>query len=230
MWRDNRLIACHKDGKGHLNAYLDDYAFLLDAILTMLQVRWNSLWLQFAMQLAEVLTDQFEDKTRGGFYFTSNDHEKLLQRRRDFMDEATPSGNGIAARALLQLGHLTGNTAWITAAERTVATARQSIRQIPHAHPTLLLVLAELVKPPRQIILRGEIGPLSQWAGACHAVSGLHTAIYAIPADAGQLPTLLAECKPGLETVAYVCEGHTCKNPEFNLEKLISDLKQQAPG
>ncbi len=230
MWRDNRLIACHKDGKGHLNAYLDDYAFLLDAILTLLQVRWNSAWLQFAMQLAEVLIDQFEDSTRGGFYFTSNDHEKLLQRRRDFMDEATPSGNGIAARALLHLGHLTGNIRWIKAAERTVAAARQSIRQIPHAHPTLLLVLAELTSPPRQIILRGAPGPLAQWAQACHAVSGLNTTIYAIPADAGELPALLAERKPAEATVAYVCEGHTCKTPEFNLEKLISDLKQQAPG
>jgi uncharacterized protein YyaL (SSP411 family) len=225
LWREGRLIACYKEGKGHLNAYLDDYAFLLDAILTMLQVRWDTHWLQFAMQLADVLMDQFQDP-EGGFYFTSHDHEKLLQRRRDFMDEATPSGNGIAAQALLRLGHLVGNTEWTSAAEQTLQAARQSIRQIPHAHPSLLMLLADLANPPTQVIIRGTAPDLQAWSDQCHKVAGIRTTIYAIPSDEAVLPGLLIDRKPAEATVAYVCSGHSCKTPEFNLEKLISDLKK----
>ncbi len=226
MWRDGRLIACYKDGKGHLNAYLDDYAFLLDAILTLLQVRWDNHWLQFAMQLADVLIDQFQGPDGGGFYFTSHDHEKLLQRRRDFMDEATPSGNGIAAQALLRLGHLVGNTEWTSAAEQTLEAARQSIRQIPHAHPSLLMLLADLGNPPTQVIIRGTGPKVHEWANHCHKSAGIRATIYAIPSSVEVLPGLLIEREPAQAIVAYVCEGHSCKSPEFNLEKLISDLKK----
>ena len=230
LWRNGRLIACYKDGKGHLNAYLDDYAFLLDAILTMLSVRWNSQWFDFAQQLAAVLIEQFEDKTSGGFYFTSHDHEPLLQRRRDFADEATPSGNGIAAQALLRIGYLTGNLDWIVASENTLKAAWPSIQQLPHAHPTLLLALADLANPPRQIIIRGLEPELGRWAKRCHQATGLRTAIYAIPTEIVDLPGALALRAPATATLAYVCEGHQCKLPEFNLENLTSDLKPQAPG
>ena len=98
LWKDGRLLATYKDGKAHLQAYLDDYAFLIDAILELLQIRWQSRYLFFACELADVLLDHFEDKQNGGFYFTADDHEQLVQRPKALGDEATPSGNGIAAR------------------------------------------------------------------------------------------------------------------------------------
>ncbi|MFZ2525627.1 MAG: thioredoxin domain-containing protein, partial [Candidatus Ferrigenium altingense] len=95
MWRNGRLLATCKDGKAHLNAYLDDYAFLLDALLELLQAEFRPADLEFARALADVLLEQFEDTQEGGFFFTSHDHEKLIHRPKPGHDNATPSGNGI---------------------------------------------------------------------------------------------------------------------------------------
>ncbi len=80
MWRDGALLATYKDGKAHLNAYLDDYAYLIDALLEMLQVRWYREDLDLAVALAEVLLEQFHDNEHGGFFFTGCDHESLIHR------------------------------------------------------------------------------------------------------------------------------------------------------
>ncbi len=104
LWRDGRLLAVHKDGQSRLNAYLDDYAFLIDGVLELQQCRQREGDLDFALALAEVLLDHFEDRTSGGFYFTADDHETLIQRPKPPHDDALPSGNGIAAQVLLKLG------------------------------------------------------------------------------------------------------------------------------
>ena len=103
LWQDGKLLATHKDGKTHLNAYLDDHAFLLNAALELLQAEFRGADMAFAVQLADALLARFEDRQNGGFFFTSHDHETLIQRNKTGQDNATPSGNGIAAQALLRL-------------------------------------------------------------------------------------------------------------------------------
>jgi uncharacterized protein YyaL (SSP411 family) len=228
MWKHDHLIASYKDGKGHLNAYLDDYAYLLDAILMMLAVKWDMRWLDFALELSEVLLDKFQDPNQGGFYFTSDDHEALLQRRRDFMDDATPSGNAIAARALLRLGHLTGEQRYTDAAEKTLKAAWQSLQQYPHAHAALLLALHDYSDPPAQVIVRGNEPEIGLWQQQCYAIADKRATVYAIPDDIAGLPGLLNERKSADTTIAYLCQGFSCKLPQTQLAKLISDLKQVA--
>ena len=109
LGRDGRLLATFKDGRAHLNAYLDDHAFLIAALIELLQARFSLAELEFAEELAEVLLDQFEDRAAGGFYFTARDHERLIHRPKPLADEAIPSGNGIAARALARLAVLPWN-------------------------------------------------------------------------------------------------------------------------
>ena len=111
LWRDGRLLATYKDGRAHLPAYLDDYAFLADALLELLQTRWRSSDLEFARQLTDVLLAQFEDGESGGFFFTAADHEQLIHRSKTFSDDSLPSGNGVAASVLCRLGFLLGETA-----------------------------------------------------------------------------------------------------------------------
>ena len=94
-----------------------------DGLLELLQSKWNSKWLLWAQQLADVLIEQFEDKTSGGFFFTSHDHEQLIQRSKSYSDDATPSGNGIAAESLLLLGYLLAEPGYINAAERCLKAA-----------------------------------------------------------------------------------------------------------
>jgi uncharacterized protein YyaL (SSP411 family) len=98
-----RLLANFKDGKARFPAYLDDHAFLLDALLELLQSRWNTGHLEFAVQLANLMIEHFEDRENGSFFFTANDHETLMHRPKSLADEAVPSGNGIAAFGLQRL-------------------------------------------------------------------------------------------------------------------------------
>ena len=111
QWREDRLLATYKEGQARLPAYLDDYAFLIDAGLELLQSDWRTSDLMWIKQLADTLLERFEDKANGGFYFTGDDHEALIHRPRPLGDEAMPSGNGVAAFALARLGHLLGEQA-----------------------------------------------------------------------------------------------------------------------
>ena len=116
MWKEGRLLATYKDGRAHLNAYVDDYAFLLAATLEMLQAEFREQDLELATGVADALLDHFEDRGAGGFFFTSHDHEQLILRPKPGHDNATPSGNGVAALALTRLGHLLGETRYLRAA------------------------------------------------------------------------------------------------------------------
>ena len=123
LWREGRLLATYNDGRAHLNAYLDDYAFLADAVLELQQVRFRADELQFARELLEVLLRHFTDERAGGFFFTSDDHEQLIHRPKSFGDDATPAGNGVAAFALQRMGYLLGDARYLEAAERTLSGA-----------------------------------------------------------------------------------------------------------
>jgi uncharacterized protein len=210
LWRNGRLLATFKDGKAHLNAYLDDYAFLIDAILELLQTRWRSRDLSFARELAEVLLAHFEDATHGGFYFTADDHERLIQRLMVWGDEATPAGNGVAALALARLGYLIGETRYLTSAERTLEAAAKTISDAPIAHTTLLTALEEQLTAPQIVILRGHGPAFDDWRRACERDYAPRRLSFAIPDDAPELPQALTDKAPQGEAVAYVCEGTTC--------------------
>ena len=119
-WRDGRLLATRRGDHADLNAYLDDHAFLLAALVELMQVRFRREDFDWARELADALLARFEDRERGGFFFTSHDHEKLFHRTKPGHDNATPSGNGVAAQALIALGHLAAEPRYVDAAERTV--------------------------------------------------------------------------------------------------------------
>ncbi len=114
-----QLLATAKDDKVHLNAYLDDYAFLLDALIELMQADYRSIDMQFAEEIAEALLENFEAED-GGFYFTAHHHEQLIHRPKQGYDNATPNGNGIAAIALQRFGHILGEPRYLQSAERTL--------------------------------------------------------------------------------------------------------------
>ena len=224
LWRDGRLLATYKDGRAHLPAYLDDYAFLADALLELLQTRWRSSDLDFACQLADVLLDQFEDKDNGGFFFTASDHEQLIHRSKTFADESVPSGNGVAASMLTRLGYLLGETRYLDSAERTLRCAWAGIREYPQAHMSLLNALEDFLSSMQILIVRGAGQSAAHWSGALSALYAPTRMIYAIPNDA-RLPPALAAKRPGETTVAYLCTGMTCSAPLANLEDVTRTLK-----
>jgi len=211
LWRDGRLMATYKDGRARFAAYLDDYAFLAYGLIELLQSRWRDSDLTFARELADVLLEHFEDP-RGGFFFTADDHERLIHKPKPVTDEAVPAGNGVAALALLALGHLLGEQRYLDAAERTVRSALHGIERFPDAHATLLRALEELLTPPKLVVLRGGAAELAPWQERLGRSYEPHRLAFAIPSDA-KLTGLLAERVPREHAVAYVCEGMTCRAP-----------------
>jgi len=225
LWRDQRLLATHKDGKSHLNAYLDDHVFLIAGALELLQARFRRSDLDFAIALADNVLEHFEDESHGGFYFTGDDHEKLVYRPKPVSDDAIPSGNGVAARALGQLGHLTGNLNYLHAAERTVEALYSGMQQQPSAHGALLLALEEQLAPPQTVILRGTPAAMQPWQAVTGRQYHPHRLVLAIPDDVTDLPGILAERTARNGVTAYICTGHACSAPVTDLAEFESALK-----
>ena len=226
MLVDGRLRATWKDGRARFAGYLDDYAFMLDATLEMLQLRWHSPDLDFAVTLADALLAHFEDPARGGFLFTADDHEQLLERPRPLADDALPAGNGVAALALNRLGCLLGEPRYLLAAERAVRSALPVIRRAPFAHCALLDALEEQLDPPEIVIVRGAPKRAADWARTARLVYAPRRLVFEVPADQPGLPAALAEkVAPETGARAWICRGTTCLPPVDSLSGLTTALK-----
>ncbi|HSC93498.1 MAG TPA: thioredoxin domain-containing protein [Burkholderiales bacterium] len=226
MWRGGRLYATYKDGVAHLNAYLDDHAFLLDALLEIMECEFRENDLQFARALAERLLEQFDDPAAGGFFFVSHDHEKLIHRAKPGHDNATPAGNGIAAFALQRLGHAIGEPRYLEAAERALRLFYPALERQPSAFVSLLTALEEHLVPPELVILRGENGALAEWQRALAARYRPATLAIAIPAGRTGLPPALDKTAPDSGVSAWVCRGMTCLPAIGDLAELERVLSQ----
>jgi hypothetical protein len=226
LWKDGRLLATYKDGHAHLNAYLDDYAYLLDALLEMMQAGFREDDLRWARALADTLLEQFEDREAGGFFFVSHDHEKLIHRAKPGHDNATPSGNGIAAFALQRLGHLIGEPRYLEAAERALELFYPAMERQPGGFVSLATALDEHLAPPQTVILRGDGKTLTEWQGALARAYRPHALVLALPAGLTGLPPVLDKAAPPAGVNAWVCRGVSCLPAVDNLaglEQILTD-------
>ena len=182
---DGRLLATYKDGRAHLNAYLDDYAYLADAILELQQVRFRSDELAFARELLDAMLARFEDAASGGFFFTSNDHEALIhrtqvvRRRRDPRRQrhrgVRPAAHGASARRdALSAGRRANAARRLAARSRNIRTRTRACSR--HWKKSW--------QPPQIVILRGESGQIADWRRALSRLYSPHRVTLAIPADA----------------------------------------------
>ncbi len=216
-WKNNRLLATSRNGRAQLPAYLDDYAYLLAALLELLQAEFHVEDLAFALQLADALLEHFEDTQTGGFFFTAHDHEALIQRPKTGHDGAMASGNGTAAIALQRLGHLLGEVRYLDAARRTLEAFWPQLTRQPGGCATLLGALEEALIPPTIVILRGPLAELPAWQRRLTHYRSVIT--LALPNGLGGLPPSLT--KPETPHVnAWVCQGVNCLTPLANLAEL----------
>jgi uncharacterized protein YyaL (SSP411 family) len=220
LWKDGRLLATYKGGHAHLNAYLDDYAFLLDALLEMMQAGFREEDLRWARELADTVLEQFEDRAAGGFFFVSHDHEKLVHRAKPGHDNATPSGNGIAAFALQRLGHLIGEPRYLAAAERALKLFYPAMDRQPSGFVSLATALDEHLAPPQTVILRGDGEAIAKWQSALTRIYRPHTLVLALPAGLSGLPPVLDKAAPPTGVNAWVCRGVSCLPAISNLVEL----------
>jgi len=228
MWRDGRLLATYKDGRAHLKAYLDDYAFLLAAVLELLQERFDVEDLGFARRLADVLLEQFEDADAGGFFFTAGDHEQLVHRPKPPHDNATPSGNAVAAWGLARLAAITGEERYARAAERTLELFYPQMRDYPAGFAAMAIALDEALQLPRTLILRGRAEALPAWQAELAREFLPDLTVLALPDGVAGLGAVLDK-PPRPEPVnAWLCRGVTCLAPMSDLVHLKKTLKEQA--
>lgn len=226
LWRDGRLLAVSAGGAGRLNAYLDDHAYLIEALIELMQGRFDPDDLGFARALADALLESHEDGGEGGFFFTRHDHEALIQRPKPLHDNAMASGNGVAARALLRLGHLTGDARYLAAGERVVRWAWPVLETRPEGCASLVQALAEVLNPPTVVVVRGAADALAEWQAALRGRHMPDTLCLYIAEGLENLPAVLD--KPRRERVnAWVCRGVNCLSPLdgiADLERTLRDL------
>jgi hypothetical protein len=215
-WRDGRLFATSRAGRVQHSAYLDDHAFLLAALLEMMQTEFDGADLAFAIELADALLARFEAPD-GGFFFTAHDHEALILRPRSGHDNATPSGNGIAALALQRLGHVLGEARYLAAAERSLRFFWPQMSRSAAGFSSLLMALEEALVPPDIVILRGPKEQVRVWQRQLEAVANLRQIILALPNGTPGLPAVLNKPESG-HVNAWVCRGVNCLPPTGNMD------------
>jgi uncharacterized protein YyaL (SSP411 family) len=223
-WRDGRLYATRFGSDVALNAYLDDHAFLLDALLEAMQTRFRARDYALATALADRLLEQFEDRERGGFWFTSHDHERLYHRTKPAHDNATPSGNGIAAQALIAIGHLASEPRYVDAAQRALKLFAPGLAESGGSQSTLLVALERLLAPPSTVLLDGDPAQTSAWQQALERTYRPDVAIVDIAA--GNAPEALRKgAPPPAGAAAWVCRGTQCLPPMTTLEAIEAALR-----
>src|SRR5262249_31196417 len=153
MKRDGRLLRTHNNGESKLNAYHEDYAYLIDGLLALYEATFDAKWLDEAETLTETMITQFWDEESGGFYFTGTDHEALITRTKDFYDNAIPAGNSVAAHFLIRLSLLTGEDRFRRLAQQILKLMKSSLMRAPSAFGHLLCALDLYLASPYEIAL-----------------------------------------------------------------------------
>ncbi|MBI3148531.1 MAG: thioredoxin domain-containing protein [Betaproteobacteria bacterium] len=217
-WRKGRLNALAQMGDRELPGYLDDYAFLLEATLELVESDFHQTDLELAQQLAEVLRTEFRGMDGGGFYFTALDHENLLARMRTGFDQATPSGNGVAAKALLRLGVLSGHTPYSELGEEVVRALAPQDREHFEGQGALLSACLEWSLPPALAWLRGPHEEVRVWL---EALPAYRPGILAL--DLALEPGPQSAPRPAQVSVtsAWVCREGVCSPPLVNLAAFL---------
>jgi uncharacterized protein YyaL (SSP411 family) len=221
---NGRLLRSYKDGRARFGAFLEDYACLLDGLLSLYEAVFDPVWISEAENLATEMVRRFWDSSGDGFFFTAADHETLIHRPKEFYDHAVPSGNSVAAGALLKLAKLTGDESWSRYAASIFKRLVDPMRRQPGAFAHLLCALDFYRGQTKEIAVVGEPGKPDARA-LLDAVFTRYMPNKVVACGTGSELFLLKGKTPvDGRAAAYVCEGHTCKPPVTTPEELESVL------
>ncbi|HKO39439.1 MAG TPA: thioredoxin domain-containing protein [Solirubrobacterales bacterium] len=233
---DGNLLRTYKDGRAHLNAYLEDHAFLLEALLALYEASFEERWFVEARALAETTIGRFGDPGRGGFYSTSSDHEQLIARRKEVGDHPIPSGNSSAALGLLRLAALTGERRYEEEAVGVFALFGKPAVEHPDAFAHMLRALDFHLSPGREVALveiqrtlknsphgdqnSASAENFSELAAVVREKSRPHLVLAGGPEGTEQPPLMAGRTAVEGRPAAYVCENFACKLPVTSAEEL----------
>jgi uncharacterized protein YyaL (SSP411 family) len=225
MRRDGLLLHVYKDGQAKLLAYLDDYAFMAVGLLDLYEATQERVYLEDASALAATMVREFWDDADGGFFFTGKSHEALISRTKPAFDGSVPSGNAIAAQALLRLYHYEGNEDYLKKSEKVLRIYYDALEQQPFGFAHLIAALDFYLEKPKEIVLVGrEEEPATlKLLDAINALYLPNKTLQLISPDEPpeKLPALLqGKGQIDGKATAYVCHNYTCSAPVTEPGKL----------
>ncbi len=222
MVTDGRLHRSYKEGRARHPAYLDDYAYFIASLLDLYEATHAIHWLEKALELENILAEQYEDREGGGFFMTGNDHEALIAREKPAVDGALPAGNAVAILNLLRMGMFTADNAYTTRAEKALTSLSSSLTTNPTAFAGLLTALDFLLDQTRDIII---VVPGNEYAAADPFLEiirrhYLPNRVMAVVSDGHDrqaleniMPIVRNRTAVDGKATAYVCQNHTCELP-----------------
>jgi len=209
-----RLLRTWKGGQAKLNAYLEDHAFLLEALVALYEATFDPRWFAEARGLADAILQRFADDDAGGFFATSSDHEQLVVRRKDLEDAPIPSGSSSASVGLLRLAALTGEARYEEAAASHLRLVAPLLGAHPQAFAHALVALDLLVRPGREVALAGADGADAGVAALAAVVrERLRPGVVLAGPPGDDVPLMAGREPMGGRAAAYVCERFACQLP-----------------
>jgi uncharacterized protein YyaL (SSP411 family) len=213
---EGRFLRTYGAGAGaKLNAYLEDYTYLLEGLVSLYQATFDERWIAAALELIPILMSEFWDEEAGGFFYTGKSHEALLARNKDAHDNATPSGNAMAATALLRLGRLTGRRDLLDHAEKTLQLFHGQMEKMPLAAGQMLVALDFFLGPVDEIAVIGDPNndELRQVLRKLRSRFLPNAVLASLTPGAATTLVLLKDKESKGNVTTYICRNATCQAP-----------------
>lgn len=229
---DGRLYHRYRDGEAAVMAFLDDYAFLAWGLIELYEATFKVSYLRAALDITDIMVEHFQDKEKNGFYFTADDAEELIFRKKEIYDGAVPSGNSVAMLNLLRLGRMTGNADLEEKAAQTGRAFSKTIWQAPHAYTQMLAALDFALGPASEVVIAGDIE--AEDTKAMLAALGkefIPGKVVILKSGEDSEIVGLAEYARDLERIegkatAYVCRNFSCRLPVTDAAEMMRLLKE----
>jgi uncharacterized protein YyaL (SSP411 family) len=234
LQRDGLLLRTYKGGEAKLNAYLEDYACLIHGLVCLYECTGEIEWIEDAASLADKMIDQFWDDEGGGFFFTGKSHEQLIVRSKEWFDNATPSGNSIAALCLLRLALLAGNEDYRRRSNTVLRLMANGIRRYPSAFGFALTALDFYLSSPLEIVIVGDAADkrLNDFWRTLWETYLPNRVIALCTGDfdraSSRIPLLSDRNTQKTQPTAFVCQNYTCQAPAVRADEFAAQLRRTA--
>jgi hypothetical protein len=228
---DGTLMRTHREGRSKLPAYLDDYAFMAVALIDLYEATFELKWLLHARELVEEMKTQFWDTEKGGFFYTGDNHRNLIARTKPTYDGAEPSGNSVAAEALLRLAKLVDEPEYYDMAEQMITMSKSNLERAPRGFLYMLGAVDFYLHPPKEIAIAGNADGAADLLSALHDEYIPNKVIALIDPDSPNnealvehVPLLAAKTLVDGKAAAYVCKDYACKRPVTTVDAFLEVL------
>lgn len=236
--RDGMLLRIYRNKESKLNAYLDDYAFLINALMDLYESDFQMKWLLEAFRLNQILMEEFWDEKNGGFFYTGDSHEQLIARSKSAYDSAIPSGNSVAVMNLLRLARVTGDEGLIAKAETLFKLFKEQLEQTPTGLAQMLCALDFYLSDAMEIAIVGkrddpETGEIIRTIRDCY-IPNKTLVLFDPENDPEELedsiPLLKGRTANKGKPVVYICKDYVCKAPITEVRVLKEALLDKREG